>query len=211
MHEVLAFASRDYWLMVLLLMFSRGMDILSTWVATPNLTLEGNPIARKLGWRWGIPVNIGICFGMAFWPITAIAISTTSVLVAARNFQSAWLMRSMGEENYRDWHVSRIEETRITLYLFCLAGNTLLAAAVGVAIIYFSGELLVPVAIGLGIVTYAVAVAFYTTLGVWRLRRSSRRRMPRFESPPAILVNGAALKAPLADSCACEPSEYPGK
>lgn len=211
MHDFLAFGSRDYWLMVLLLMFSRGMDILSTWIATPNLKLEGNPIAKKLGWRWGIPVNIAMCFGMAFWPVTAIAISTTSVLVAARNFQSAWLMRSMGEENYRDWHVSRIQETRITLYLFCLAGNTLLAAAVGVAIIYFSGDLLIPLAIGLGIVTYAVAVAFYTLLGVWRLRRASDRRPPRMASVPVILVNGAALKAPLADSCACETGEYPSK
>ena len=211
MHEFLAFGSRDYWLMVLLLMFSRGTDILSTWIATPNLKLEGNPIAKKLGWRWGIPVNIAMCFGMAFWPVTAIAISTTSVLVAARNFQSAWLMRSMGEENYRDWHVSRIQETRITLYLFCLAGNTLLAAAVGVAVIYFSGDLLIPLAIGLGIVTYAVAVAFYTILGVWRLRRAADRRPPRIAGVPAMLVNGAALKVPLADSCTCETGEYPGK
>src|SRR5215469_9014937 len=189
MHEFLAFGSRDYCLMVLLLMFSRGTDILSTWIATPNLKLEGNPIAKKLGWRWGIPVNVAMCFGMAFWPVTAIAISTTSVLVAARNFQSAWLMRSMGEENYRDWHVSRLQETRITLYLFCLAGNTLLAAAVGVAVIYFSGELLIPLAIGLGIVTYAIAVAFYSILGVWRLRRAADRRPPRIPSVPAILVN----------------------
>lgn len=211
MHEFAAFGSRDYWLMVLLMIISRGMDILSTWIATPNLKLEGNPIAKKLGWRWGIPVNIAMCFGMAFWPVTAIAISTTSVLVAARNFQSAWLMRSMGEENYRDWHVNRIQETRITLYLFCLAGNTFLAAVVGVAVIYFSGNLLIPLAIGLGIVTYAVAVAFYSVLGVWRLRRASDRHPPRIASVPAILVNGAALKAPLADSCACETSEYPGK
>jgi len=211
MDDVLSFGSRDYWLMFLLLVFARGMDILSTWVATPNLMLEGNPIARKLGWRWGIPVNIGICFGVAFWPITAIAISTTSVLVASRNFQGAWLMRSMGEENYRDWHIRRIQETRITLYLYCLAGNTLLAAVVGAAVIYFSGRLLIPVAIGLGIVTYAIAVAFYTILGVWRLRRAEERRVARLESIPTILVNTAALKTPLADSCACETSEYPGK
>lgn len=211
MHEFLAFGSRDYWLMVLLMMFSRGMDILSTWIATPNLKLEGNPIAKKLGWRWGIPVNIAMCFGMAFWPVTAIAISTTSVLVAARNFQSGWLMRSMGEENYRDWHVSRIQETRITLYLFCLAGNTMLAAVVGVAVMYFSGDLMIPLAIGLGIVTYAIAVAFYSILGVWRLRRVADRHPRRIESVPAMLVNGATLKAPLADSCACETSEYPGK
>ena len=30
-----------------------------------------------------------------------------------------------------------------------------------------------PLAIGLGIVAYALAVAFYTLLGIWRMRRSA--------------------------------------
>ena len=59
----------------------------------------------------------------AFWPLPAIVITTASVLVAARNFQSAWLMRSLGEDAYREWHVQRVRETRVTLYLFCLLGR----------------------------------------------------------------------------------------
>src|SRR5438552_15520700 len=155
MDDFLPFPSREYFLMLLLLLVSRGMDMLSTWVATPTLVLEGNPIAKKLGWRWGIPINLAICGGLAFWPLPAIVISTSSVLVAARNFQSAWLMRSLGEHIYRDWHIHRIQETRITLYLFCLAGNTLLTAGVGAAVIYFSKMVLVPFAIGVGIFAYA--------------------------------------------------------
>jgi hypothetical protein len=177
MDEFIPFGSRDYCLMLLLLLFSRGMDFLSTWVATPNLVLEGNPIAKKLGWTWGIPLNVLICGGLAFSSLSAIAVSTTSVLVAARNFQSAWLMRSMGEEIYRDWHVARIQETRITLYLFCLAGNTLLTAGVGVALICLSSWLLIPFAIGVGVVAYATAVAIYTLLAVWRIRRSVDRQL----------------------------------
>jgi hypothetical protein len=225
MDDLVPFGSRDYCLMVLLLAFARGMDFLSTWVATPNLVLEGNPIAKKLGWGWGAIINVILCFGMAFWPATAIAVSTMSVLVAARNFQSAWLMRSMGEENYRDWHVRRIQETRIILYLSCLAGNTLLTAAVGVAVVFFSlntatstfvgsngmWHSVVPLSVGMGIIGYAIAVAFYSTLAVWRLRRASERREQRLQAAPAILVNGAALKSSLADSCACETSDFPGK
>jgi hypothetical protein len=225
MDYLIPFGSRDYCLMMLLLAFARGMDFLSTWVATPNLVLEGNPIAKKLGWGWGGLVNVGICFGMAFWPATAIAVSTMSVLVAARNFQSAWLMRSLGEENYRDWHVRRIQETPITLYLFCLAGNTLLTAAVGTAVVFFSmstptstfvgrdamWHLVVPLSAGMGILGYAIAVAFYSLLAVWQLRRASKRREQRQPNPPAILVNGAALKSPLTDSCACEPSDFSSK
>jgi hypothetical protein len=210
MDDFLPFASRDYFLMLALLLVCRGMDALSTWVATPNLVLEGNPIAKKLGWRWGLPINLGFALILAFWPLPAIVISTTSVLVAARNFQSAWLMRSLGEQAYRDWHLERIQETRVTLYLFCLAGNTLLTAGVGAAVIYFSKtptEMpLVPVAIGVGIIAYAVAVAFYTLLAVWRMRRISlkeeqlkERGRPHLQADaarngelPALPVRGVA-------------------
>ena len=210
MEEFVQFGSRDYFLMVLLLAFSRGMDFLSTWIATPNLVLEGNPIAKLLGWRWGALLNVAICLGMALWPATAIAVSTMSVLVAARNFQSAWLMRTMGEEHYRDWHIARIQETPATLYLLCLAGNTLLTAVVGGSVLFF-GRTIIALSIGMGICGYATAVAFYTLLAIWRLRRASHRKEQRQQAVPSILVNGPALKAPLADSCACEPSDFPGK
>jgi hypothetical protein len=152
---------------------ARGVDFLSTWIATPNLVLEGNPIAKKLGWRWGIPVNFLICFTLAFWRLAAIVLVTTSVLVAARNFQSAWLMRSLGERVYRDWHVERVQETRVSLYLFCLLGQTLLIGGVGAAV-YFSSDMLVPQAIGTGIIAYALAVALFTLLSLWRTRRAGR-------------------------------------
>lgn len=173
--DLVPFASRTYGLLFLLLVVARGMDFLSTWVATPNLMLEGNPIAKRLGWRWGTVVNLAFCFGFAFWPLPAIVISTTSVLVAARNFQSAWLMRSLGEEGYRDWHVERVQETRVTLYLFCLFAHTALIAGVGAAVVCFTDAEHTPVlfAIGLGIVFYAVAVVVYTLLGIWRLRRAA--------------------------------------
>lgn len=172
MEDFVQFGSGTYCAVFALLAFARGMDFLSTWVATPNLVLEGNPLAKKLGWRWGIPVNVLLCIGFAFWPLAAIMISTTSVLVAARNFQHAWLMRSLGEETYRSWHIARIQETRVSLYLSCLLGQTALTAGVGAALIWFSLPQLVPMAIGLGIVSYAIAVAFYTLLSVWRMRRA---------------------------------------
>jgi hypothetical protein len=198
MEEFVPFASRIYGLMFLLLIVARAMDFLSTWVATPNLVLEGNPLAKKLGWKWGISVNLALCVGLAFWPLPAIVISTTSALVAARNFQSAWLMRSLGEQIYRDWHVERVQETSATLYLSCLFAQTALTAGVGAAVMYFSDLRNVPLlAIGLGIVAYALAVAFYTTLGIWRMRRSAlysarlaERKLIIETTPPAPRKNG---------------------
>jgi hypothetical protein len=65
MADMVPFASRDYCLMLLLLVFARGMDFLSTWTATPNLVLEGNPLAKKLGWQWGLLLNVALVGALA--------------------------------------------------------------------------------------------------------------------------------------------------
>jgi len=200
MEDIVPFGGKRYFLMVALLVFSRGMDFLSTWVATPNLVLEGNPIAKKLGWTWGLIVNVAMVILLAMWPVAAIVVSTASVMVAARNFQSAWLMRSLGEHSYRDWHVERVQETRISVFLFCLFGNTLLTAGVGFAVILFSrtktGELPpVPVAIGMGIVSYSLAVVFYTLLAIWRLRRAAGSR----SAPTGVAAAGRHPVAQAGD------------
>jgi hypothetical protein len=72
--------------------------------------LEGNPVARRLGWKFGVPLNLALALGFGLWPLLAISLTTTSLLVAARNLQSAWLMRSMGELDYRCWIADRIAE-----------------------------------------------------------------------------------------------------
>jgi hypothetical protein len=34
------------------------MDFPSTGIATPHLALEGNPIAKWLGWKWGAVLRV---------------------------------------------------------------------------------------------------------------------------------------------------------
>lgn len=168
--DLIPFASPLYFVFLSLLMFARGMDFLSTWVATPNLLLEANPIARKLGWKVGIGSNVVICGLFALWPLPAVTIITTSLLVAARNLQSAWLMRTLGEHQYRLWMGERLADTPRILFYFCLFGQCMIYALVGTALLYFSQMRLVPFGVGMGMVTYSVAVFFYTTLSVWRVR-----------------------------------------
>ncbi|HEY5042023.1 MAG TPA: hypothetical protein VIK53_08470 [Verrucomicrobiae bacterium] len=193
MDESVPFGSRWYWIMLALLVFARGMDFLSTWIATPNLVLEGNPIAKKLGWKWGLLLNVVLVFTLSLWPLSAMVVATASVLVAARNFQSAWLMRSLGETAYRVWYVERIRGTRLPLFLFCLAGNTLLTAGVGAALIYFSGLWLVPLAIGMGIVTYALAVLVYSLLAIFRIHRALKREARELAAFQSQFVDGGTL------------------
>jgi hypothetical protein len=176
--DTLRFASAGYWFLFALLLFARGMDFLSTWVATPNLMLEGNPLARRLGWKWGGLANLALCFGFAFWPLTAIIVVTAGLLVAAHNFHAAWLMRAMGEAAYRDWFLERIEQTPRFLFVACLCGETLLTAMPGAALIWFCDAGSIPFAIGYGIAGYAAIVLFYTSLSLWRLRRHEDKKEP---------------------------------
>lgn len=175
MSDSYPFGSHGYFLLLALLFFGRSMDFFSTWVATPNLALEGNPIAKKLGWRWGVLLNIVLCISFAHWPLTAIIITTTGLLVAARNFHSAWLMRSMGEEGYRVWYSERVSETRLRLVVLSLLGETVLTAIIGVALLYCGGDDSLSgttvMGIALGIIAYAIVVLFYSSLSLWRTRR----------------------------------------
>ena len=173
MDDLVPFGSPSYWLFLAFLLFARGMDLLSTWIATPNLKLEANPIARKLGWKGGTVLNLALCLAFAAWPLPAIVIITTSLLVAARNFQSAWLMRLLGEDQYRTWIRDRVSEVGLGLYFFCLLSQTILVASIGGVLMYFSDWNLIPFAVGTGIITYAVAILVFASLSLARLRRAA--------------------------------------
>lgn len=176
MGDPLPFFSRQYGLFLTLLLVARGLDFLSTYIATPHLALEANPIAKKLGWKWGALVNIAVCITFGLYPLPAIIVSTTSVLVAAHNFEGAWLMHTMGETGYREWMTAQVEATRPSLFLFCLFGKTALWAAVGASLLLFGGARLVPFGVGLGMLGYAIAVLVYSLISIWRLRRRHSNR-----------------------------------
>jgi hypothetical protein len=103
---------------------------------------------------------------------------TAGLLVAAHNFRSAWLMRTMGEAAYRDWHFERMAQTRLSFYFACLCGETILTGLPGAALVLFCEAGSIPFAIGYGIVAYAAIVLFYTSLSLWRWRRGEDKKEP---------------------------------
>ncbi len=116
-------------------------------------------------------INALLSAGLALWPLPAIAVATTSLLVASRNFQSAWVMRSLGEFEYRAWLRGAFARGPAGLYWICLVAQVLLIAAVGGGLLAFSELRLVPFAIGTGILTFAVVILIFNALAARRLRR----------------------------------------
>ena len=78
---------------------SRASDLLTTWLVTPTLKLEANPIARRYRWPFGF-LTLLAAF-LAYWfPEMCVALTTTSFLVAGSNAMKIPLARSLGEEAY---------------------------------------------------------------------------------------------------------------
>lgn len=171
----LQFGSAEYFVVLLLLIIARAADFFSTWVATPGLKLEANPLARRLGWRRGLWLNLLIAVAVAVWVLPAVTLITTSLLVAARNFQTAWLSRSMGERAYREWLASRVRQAPLGLFFFCLGAQSLIYLGLGLGLITFGQGSVVLLGMGVGCVAYAVVVPLFTWLGV---RGVLRRRQP---------------------------------
>lgn len=166
-----------YWAGLALLMVARGLDFLSTWIATPSLLLEANPIARRLGWQGGIAVNLLVCLVAAAIPFVAVLMSVTSVLVAARNFQTAWVARTMGEYEFRDHLEAQFGRANKRLVLGCVWAQGLLYGAV----VLLTPDLLAQ-AVGWGIVGFGLAIAVHSTHYYRRARHvlSDKERVSQF-------------------------------
>ena len=83
-----------------LLLIARLADIGTTYLATPTLNLEANPVMRKLGWRFAL-LTLVICIIPYFSAEAGIMLLVPSLMVSAANAGKIWAMRTMGEKDYR--------------------------------------------------------------------------------------------------------------
>ena len=80
-------------------LISRLGDIGTTFLVAPTLSVEVNPIARRLGWRYAI-ATLGVA-ALPYYSIHGgIVVFTASFLVAASNASEAMVARFLGEEKY---------------------------------------------------------------------------------------------------------------
>src|SRR5579864_6389300 len=91
-------------------LISRLGDIGTTYLVSPTLRVEANPIARRLGWRYIFATAL-----IALIPYRSIhggvLVLTASFLIATSNASEAMLARFMGEENYAALNREAIRKT----------------------------------------------------------------------------------------------------
>ena len=153
-----------------LLLIARLGDIGSTFLISPELKLEANPIARRLGWRFIVP-SLLICIVPYLSTPVAVGILAPSLFISASNIGKLWMVRAMGEEGYLD-HLTRIAAgTRLRQALFPLWAMALFTMLAGATLIFLSASPPNQLAawFGFGIVLYGIVQMLYGTLAFRRI------------------------------------------
>lgn len=155
------------------LVLSRGLDFFSTWVVTPGLTLEANPLMRR--WRWARmgAANL-LLLGLPFLHHgLAMTFIVTSLLVAGTNLTAGALSRGLGERE--QWEQQRRAVRRMGLagalalnslgsLTVCAGGGVLLLAVRPAGSLAWWGAL--------GVVMFGATGLVHLNLAIWRLHRA---------------------------------------
>lgn len=164
-------------ILAILILLSRLGDIGSTYLASPNLELESNSVIRRL--RWPFALLTILVFITPWWDIgSGIVIMVASLLVAASNSSKLWLIRAMGETEYRALLVRMAASAKLFPSLIFSLMPALFMSILGATLMYlYPSETTDPgYHVGLGIVGYALVVAYYGPLTFLRYRKAGLRQ-----------------------------------
>jgi hypothetical protein len=159
--------------LAILILLSRLGDIGSTYLASPNLELESNSLIRRL--RWPFAVLTIFVFIIPWWDVgSGIVILVASLLVAASNSSKLWLIRAMGESEYRALLARMAASAKVFPSLVFSLMPALFMSILGSTLMYlYPSETTDPgYHVGLGIVGYALVVAWYGPLTFLRYRKA---------------------------------------
>ena len=175
-------------ILCVLLLISRLGDVLSTYMVTPSLALEANPIVKRLGWKFAW-LTVLVCFAPYVNVPGSIALLVAFLLVCASNTSKIWMVRAMGETEYRRLMLrlasaSRLSHALLAAWISC--GFLMLLGAV-ICLFYPDPAADPGFWLGGGVVLYALVLGGYGTRSLVRLFTEAKRP-PRVPSAPTNAV-----------------------
>jgi len=163
--------------LALLILVARVGDIGSTYLATPTLKLETNPVARRLKWPMGL-LSLGLCLTPYYNTALAVMVLVPSLLVSASNLSRGWVAHAVGEEEMLAFlqravgHISRGKALAFTL-----GAGAFIVLAGGVLLVLSGGQQSWAYWFAWGMLLYGVVIGLYSSLFVLRLHRIGTRAL----------------------------------
>lgn len=171
MEDLLSRGQNFEHLLAILLLLARGGDIGSTYLASPTLRLETNPVIRRF--RWPIAVlSLALCLLPYYNTAMAVMVLAPSLLVSGSNLSRGWVAHAVGEEELLAFLRGAARRISLGKTLgFILGGAAFLALAGGVLLLLSGGEDSWAFWFASGVIVYGAAIGIYGSLFVLRLRR----------------------------------------
>jgi len=154
------------------MVLARGLDFLSTWLVTPGLKLEANPLMRRTGYVRMALLNLPLA-GLPFLHHgLSITFVVTSLLAAGSNLTSGALARGMGERRATEAQAKAIREIGVATALLLNTTGALVIGLAGAILMYLGRPAESHAWWGaLGVVMFGITGLVHFNLAILRLGR----------------------------------------
>jgi hypothetical protein len=168
-----AYAHLDH-VLALLILISRLGDVGSTYLVTPTLQLEANPIVRRLGWRFAT-ATLALCVVPYASMTLGVMLLVPSLLVSASNSARIWMARTLGEAEYWELLMRVARQSRLSHALAGVCASAAFVVLTGLVVLLFYPNPSEDWAfwIGAGIINYGIVMALHGSLALVRLFRNA--------------------------------------
>jgi hypothetical protein len=181
MHEFLRQGHNFQHVLAILILIGRVGDIGSTYLVSPTLKLEANPLARRLRWPFAI-LTLGVCVVPYYNTAMAVLILVPSLLVSGNNLARGWVARAVGEDELLAFlRRAALKTPPLVALAFTVGAGAFVMLAGGVLMV-LSGGWSWAFCFALGLMIYGVTVGLYGSLFAMRLRRQAVTRLPAREA-----------------------------
>jgi len=160
-----------------LILGARLADIASTYLATPSLKLEANPVVKRVGWSLPL-VSVMVCVIPYLSVGVGMVVLVVSLWVSADNIARLWFIHALGESAYHDMIQRALDRGSPRELLLTMYAKTICILVLGsllCVLAYASPEPPLSFWFGVGILSYALIGLWMGMHRFWELRK--RRRM----------------------------------
>ncbi len=127
----------QYVINILISLFGRILDLISTRYVSKELKLETNKLARRIGWKGMILIQIPIIILGSLDFYISFFIFWWSLLLFANNIEGSWYIRETGEEKYQQEIESQVKNSKTWKNIFSEFSNILKFTLAGIFILVF--------------------------------------------------------------------------
>jgi hypothetical protein len=169
-----------------LILAARFADIISTYLATPSLKLEANPLVRRLG--WSLPLTSVVACVIPYLSVgVGIVVLVVSLWASADNIARLWFIHALGEGAYHDMIQRALDRGSPRELLLTMYAKTICIMVMGsllCVLAYAFPEPPLSFWFGVGILSYGFIGLWMGTHRFWELRKRRRILQARPAAEP---------------------------